>query len=577
MKVGNFTKVAIDNEFWPDLGDHLETIALFAGFAGLILASYQLFIPTSLIARNHVRLIAVVHWASEGSWLSMMQSGIRSVLGLLQLLYGPPKEGAGALIAQNLTVRAWKMSAWIAAFLLFFVPPMFFAFLIPIIEYREGRSIPWEALYVGLGIAMLVAVPFGVTWRTIRREDEFRDHSGIEAFEDAVVAVIHEGTLLTLVMMPLTLASFAVGLLGFSQSKMFGAVLTGAVVIAGMTFLAGLVRAIRRHGFLAPVAYLGIILVILLYCVSIMSLMVTFEEIVSGRSLTTLWFIPAWGLTVLCLIEAIPGRLTRSRISQRFLLLFCFTLSYFFFSGDATSNLFAERFIEFIVLVVFALLGPYIIAVYAAIYSNAIPDWFSIALNRSLLTRASETTRLRTFAIFLFYDAACAIFLCILTATILIIAFTFSGLMIETSTNFLDFFSTNSLRDSASFFFGGLKAPFLLIELISGIPGRELSFSNGPDRAGAVMVILLAALSLTSLLPTLLNAVTISALIGARVVALIVGTPMRTLHTLLVVNEGLPAEDRTRALTRGAVIIAAFTAAIYCLIYAVIWMITQNV
>ena len=108
---------------WQDLREYLETIGILLGFISAITAGYVRFTPTRMIEENHRRLVDAAHWAREGSWLRLMQSGIRWVLGLLRWLYGPPR-GAGDGLSEYLTIRAWKMSAWFATLFLFAIFPL---------------------------------------------------------------------------------------------------------------------------------------------------------------------------------------------------------------------------------------------------------------------------------------------------------------------------------------------------------------------------------------------------------------------------------------------------------------------
>jgi hypothetical protein len=180
--------------FWADLMGHMASIGTIAGFVGILLAAYQVWVPAPVIERNHARVTAIAQWASRGSWLDLMQNGVLWVLVQMHRLYGPPRQGAQSFIVENLTVRAWKMSAWIAALLLLVFPPLFFAVAIPTTEFIDGRTVTWEAIPSFGGIAIVLATPFLMTWRTIRRKDEFTDHSGIEKIGSAATAIVVEGT-----------------------------------------------------------------------------------------------------------------------------------------------------------------------------------------------------------------------------------------------------------------------------------------------------------------------------------------------------------------------------------------------
>ena len=92
---------------------------------------------------------------------------------------------------------------------------------------------------------------------------------------------------------------------------------------------------------------------------------------------------------------------------------------------------------------------------------------------------------------------------------------------------------------------------------------------DGTDSSvgGFGTVILLAGLSLTSLLPTLLNALAMLALIAARLAALVLTPPMRILHGLLMLPEDITPEDRAKAMTLSSIIVATLVTAGIVLIF----------
>jgi hypothetical protein len=69
-----------DSGFWTDLRDHAESIGILAAFVAIIFGTYRVWVPTPVIERNHERVTAMTHWVSQGTWLALMQSGVRWVL-----------------------------------------------------------------------------------------------------------------------------------------------------------------------------------------------------------------------------------------------------------------------------------------------------------------------------------------------------------------------------------------------------------------------------------------------------------------------------------------------------------------
>ncbi len=183
--------------FWQDLREHFETILIVAGIITLVVNIYQFCLPTRILMAIHHRIVAVADWASHGSWLRLLQEGIHWVLGVMRWLYGPPRDGIGSDFRQNLTVRAWKMSAWIATLIIFITPPLIVAIGMALTDYITQQRVTLEIvlnILICLGVSLFLAIPFALTWRAIRRDDEFLDHAGIEDLEDFMEAVIREGT-----------------------------------------------------------------------------------------------------------------------------------------------------------------------------------------------------------------------------------------------------------------------------------------------------------------------------------------------------------------------------------------------
>ncbi len=548
--------------FWQDLRDHFETILIVAGVITFVVKVYQFCTPTRILMANHHRIVAVAHWSSHGSWLGLLQAGIRWVLGLMGSLYGPPRDGIGSDFRQNLTVRAWKMSALIATLILF---------------AAAVNIVPGVGQILFL-LAIFSAIPLVLYWRTILRDDEFSNHAGIERLGDAAEAIILEGTKLAAVIAAPTSMVVLKVAFGLSFTGDFWTLVI-CQLIGFLAMFAWLLRSIRRHGFLAPLAFFCAMLVLLVYVINFTLFFWTSIVMKWEGDATALWLAPAWISVCYCFCVAIYDRhLARSeKLTIAFAFLVIYTTGAVLLIDKFTGGTSLSDLLRFLGVLVLGFLGPYTLAVYAAIYSNAIPDWFSVALTRSLLLRASQTTRLADFLHFLFYDLMFAVALCLLTATILILAFSVSGIMVTIalllllSGNDLPYFTGPFLLDgSARFFFGGMTGLIKLGDALFGQPNWDIS---GHEWGGILTVVLLAVMSLTSLLPTLLNALAMLALIAARLAALVLSPPMRVLHGLLILPEDITPEDRAKAITLSSVILATLVTAGIVLIFGLRWTI----
>lgn len=554
--------------FLSDLRENAENIGIAVGSIGLVLAAYQLWVPVRIIEQNHVRVTALAHWISRGSWLNLMQRGVGWVLRLMQLLYGPPHDNSRRIVGEYLTVRAWKMSAWIAAFLLIVVPVFVGQFAILIAEYRSGRPIPWTVLPVFTGMTLLLALPFILTWRTIRCDDAFANHTGVEDLGNAATAIIVEGTKVAILPAATAFVAIVIGQFVSSNSFAVGVLVTSSIAIIIIALLTSLLRAIRRHAFLAPPAFIAILIVIGIYMLQSLVVLIPILGGFRRADWPALILLPGWIMTVWSMVDVVKSHetLIAERVSIRFVWIILIGAGVFFALGNLDLEAFSGQLLKMMIGIVFVLLAPYTLAIYAAIYANAVPDWFSVALTRSVLSRAARTRSLRHFFLFLVWDLACAVGLCILTAAILIAAFVFAGIMIAMASSYVPEISD---QRPALFFLGSLEVPRILFEWLTGSTG--LSSLSGEARAGGTVVLVLALLSLTSLVPTALNALAIIGLIVARCFAIVLMPPFGLLHGLLAVEDTTDPEERKRMLLRSAVLIAIFVTLLIVGIYAAYW------
>src|ERR1700729_3301789 len=102
---------------------HVDVIKLVAALTSIFSALYTFGVSTRIQKRNHEWLTQVVAWAADGRWLDGMQAGVSWVLWIMTLVYGPINEGASNWPKRFMTVRAWRMSAWIASLYLFVLFP----------------------------------------------------------------------------------------------------------------------------------------------------------------------------------------------------------------------------------------------------------------------------------------------------------------------------------------------------------------------------------------------------------------------------------------------------------------------
>lgn len=515
----------MSGNYWKFL-EHFGLLVAFVGFWGAI---YRGLFSRSDLARHHNILVDFLCWASAGPWLAALQQAVRKLLGFLTLLYGPTNRAGPQRIRGFLTARAWKMSTWFSALFLFVLPLGGALVYTTADSLINNRAINWDSIVGFTGMLAGIAAALVYSLKRLRSDVEETNFPRAES-------LIHGGVTLFAVLVAWS-ATLGAGTIFVDASRpMPNWLMTiAAAILFGGTIFA-IMFAIRTAGFFAPLALLAHVTVAAAFFVPLgftVAFFIDLAHFTKTNLLREISFLPPFAIA---LSVSIRSRMkgVSSRIYYMTIAVILYDIAAAVIFGGSGNTETYRHSIALVASIPMLFVVPYVLAIYAAIYSNSIPDWFSIALTRHILTRATETTDLRKFSIFLFLDFTTAVSLVILTFLILLVVFYLCGQMMAFAITVGGF--DGSFQVTADFFLGSADALPTLIEIIKhwGLPVVE------PARearvAGAVGILFIAAVGATSLIPTLTNAVALLFLIAARVLTILLGPPLRLAHAVLLLD-----------------------------------------
>ena len=231
------------------------------------------------------------------------------------------------------------------------------------------------------------------------------------------------------------------------------------IAVATGGFIFCLVQAVRHYAFLAPVAlilqlgiglfFAGPIFIVASYVVDY-----SLGNIVPDATALIL-FVPISVASATAILLVLSGKYHSYRRGIRSATISIIALQMLaLIAGSLTMpGSSVEAVIKFIITAPLLFLVPYILAIYAAIYSNSLPDWISIALSRHILGQASVSENLRRFLVWLAVDALAVTLFVVATFAILVGVFLLCGQMITFASRLAD----AREFDNVSMFFWGSK------------------------------------------------------------------------------------------------------------------------
>lgn len=545
--------------------DHIEALLLFAGLSGLLSALYRFGLPASLICRHHEALTSFFAWASRGGWLDSMQSAVRLVLRAMTFVYGPPSGRSSIGVRRFLTMQAWRMSAWIASLILFFVPMAVLSVSFPFLAQFDGSSAKWLQSATLVGLTALLAGVFYLNLRqvrTLRARESGRRGFGLLETGLRASAIIGVPFCLMLVGIIQGRSSPA-----FDAGDYFASFML-SLTMAGIIFC--FVQALKEYAFAAPAAFIMQVMIGALIFGPVMFVIGGTHDYLVGvkaaPSLAALIFqFPTAVLASLIVVAYWLGKLKGRRLTASFGVLVLAEMMALILAGWLLPGQSVPTVARIVISVPLLFFVPYVLALYAAVYSNSLPDWISIALTRHILGNAGSSTSLRRFAMWLAVDALAVALFVLATFLILVSVFTLCSAMVEFAIRIAEFPDFDGVR---RYFSGSWQALPVGFELARHGNFSESMRGGGPEHAGAMSVLVLVLLSATSLIPTLLNALVLVALIAGRAAATLLGRPLKALHGLLLIDEGAAPDKQALSLWRSSGIFGTVGAFLYVLGYS---------
>jgi hypothetical protein len=219
-----------------------------------------------------------------------------------------------------------------------------------------------------------------------------------------------------------------------------------------------------------------------------------------------------------------------------------------------------------------ALIMPYVIFFYGAVFANSIPDWLSVGLTRTIFTRAAESRRLSSFLMWLLADIAAVIGCMVLSLIVASVAMLLAYVLIHEGKEFAGSLANLNIKYSDSelnepFFRGGAFVVIVPYEIaIHGFQNAQhvmKDWGHGGGRDGAFTVLGMALLGSPAVIPPILNALVLVGLIVGRISAYALAAPFKYLHTFLLLPEDASPERMAVSLFRSAGIFG-FLGAVAC-------------
>jgi hypothetical protein len=543
--------------------NHVEIFLAFAASSGLVSTGYRIWYSQATIARHHAWLVRRFEALARGEPLELMQRGVNWLLRKLDFIYGPATGEERGAPLRFLTVRAWKTSAWIAAYLLFALPLLAAAVTVIVDGFRSGGPVSWGGSAVFCGLWLFVTLIFFFAYWISRgwTPEWSLETIAIDLIEDsgrsAAYIGIPTGVLIAI--------SANIGSVILSWAAGGLATIIGA---GGLIFL--FIQPIRKYGFLAPLAFAA---QLTLFALLMFNLVFGIALILVDSSLSDTETSMAFILAVMSsyiVYKSFDPDAERKALPSAFLLLVVLDLVFIYIGGGQRGGDDLYKFGSGFIGAMLGIVLPYTLAIYVAVYSNSIPDWLSIAMTRHFLAKAATARSARLFLALLLADLGMAIACVVATFVIVVFVFALCGVLISLSIGLVDL--GPYYQSVATFFFGGIKAVPMLGALWEGAPVRALT-SAGPSSAGGFTVLLLVAISSTSLLPSLVNAATLLTLLGGRIGGFFLARPAQALHASLLTPPGADEEEQRRSFLRSSILIGiAGGILIYAVLIGLEWL-----
>lgn len=522
--------------------------------AGVISGVYRFWTKPTSHERNHDRLVRTLAWISNTPWIDYVRAGVSLILRIMVAIYGSARSEDGK-IGSFFTVKAWKMSAWIAASYYFFLFPLGFVIgLVVILTYENGLNISDATFSMAL-LGVLFAVGWGF-WRALIAIRRPVQRAGPrDSFASAIVQAPRG-------MLPFVAICILSLITGLGFEPPIARLFFGGLVVC---LAYSVIRAIAVHGPLAPVQLAIQFLVwTLLFVALAMGLDVLQRATRAGdiglifKVETAFAVVGAIGALACCVYALTPR--PRIRLQSALVALSALSLFATFDAGSAS-----ELGIAKVVLGLgFAYLIPMAIFVCGVIFASAVPDWASVGVTRYVLTRAKQSPSLSRMGLWLGLNIGTGL-ACALGALLILGA---TSLLAEGVARHIGAWTMGEDGKVSTAWLAILDGPRLMVwmlyERMAGDAGASSAVSvTAKNAALAAYAFFLA--SLLSLLPILLSASVLVTQFLARFLAFVVGQPVEYLHSTLLLPEDSTAEQRALSYGKTAIVFGV-TGAFACVV-----------
>ncbi len=554
--------------------------------SALAAALYTLWVSTASQQRNHLALTRIVAWAARAGWLESMQAAIRWVLDIMSVIYGSPNFVSKNGPRRFMTLRAWRISAWIASMYVFVLAPVALATLIVAKDSTGGRF-NWSAFLGALFLYIAAAVTLFAHLYVLRNYVRTPARMSATLLFRRFVLGVYVGIAASIVVIIAGILLYWIS--GPTRFADVGTAMWAALIFALIAY--GLLRGITNFGFYAPLALLAQLMLsavfILVVTTAVWEIRGSLKDFPPASTDARAFAGLTW-LFHLSLVIAVMGFLVYpilnfSRVSARGYgyLTLCAgllgTIGVFAFAnvGSVTDTPMEIDFLLQTLRVFMKNGGVYILLLYGAIFANSVPDWLSVGLTRFVLEKAAGTRSILSFLKWLGAEIGSAI-VCLVLSN-LIISFAMILSLYALSGVHLGHLNKLSHTDlhQMQFFAGGYYEWAVPIGIFEDGPAKtwaNLTSKNIPESIanGMIFAFVASALVCTALIPTILSVLTLIALSVARAFALVVVPAFRILHKQLLIEQDSTKIEVALSYARSAAIFGFFGATMFS---AALWAI----
>jgi hypothetical protein len=483
-----------------------------------------------------------VRWAGTESWINTLKRAIAFVVKILDRIYGQPASRIGHWQDRYMTTRAWVISAWIGAVYIFAVMPSALAIIILTFTPMTFQN-KIEIFALFFFIFGLVAFFFikNISGIFISKGEKFTEKLGEYIYLRSLKISLFLSLFFWLLM-------FDVCSLGGKLIKeKWNFLLLAPVfplVIAILYIIDTFTEALARFAFKSPYVIVATSLLSCLVVLGKLPLAFHIANAISGKnSFLEIGILPeALSVIFACnffKLIYLSSELKTREINITVSFIFMMLVASYAFGIQSDER---AQFLNIPILFILHF-GTIIIAYFGLIFSNSLPDWVLVALNRRILEKALQSITLSKLLKWAAIDILVVPLSILSTLLILFIFFAaevvFQNLISSSSSNF----SVNSqayLKD-----YGVLEG---------------IALSSALSIVGSVAI-----------LPPIFNSICMIIISCVKLCGILLGPVIRYFHGLLLLDDKVEGkEDYNMALIRSSAIFGTLAAILFAIIISII-------